>query len=420
MEGVVVVRDNDFVGVAAPTAFLAEQALEAIADDREVGDRARTRRATSFTTTSASTPEAACPTNPFADEVAKAAKSLKQTYHVAYVQHCPMEPRAAVAEWEDGKLTVWTGSQVPFGVKAELVRAFGLPEDRVRVIIPDFGGGFGGKHSGECAVEAARLAKEAGKPVRLVWTRAEEFTWAQFRPAGVIDAEASLDESGRLTSWHFVNINSGAAGSPDAVSGRARTQARYVESTPPLRHGSYRALAATANTFARECFMDELAALAGTRPARIPPRPPRSRPAPGRPRGGRPAVRLGEPIEEEGARTSASAWPAGPTRARSSPPASRSRVDRDKGSIARPPTSARPTSAARSSTRPTCSSRSKGALIMGLGPALCEEMTFESGAITQRLVRRLPGPPVRRRARARHPPARPARPPLRRRGRDAR
>jgi isoquinoline 1-oxidoreductase len=113
-----------------------------------------------------------------------------------------MEPRAAVAEWADGRLTVWTASQQPFGVRGELARAFRLTDDRVRVIIPDFGGGFGGKHSGECAVEAARLAKAAGAPVRLQWTRAEEFTWAVFRPAAVIDVEASLDESGRLTSWH--------------------------------------------------------------------------------------------------------------------------------------------------------------------------------------------------------------------------
>jgi isoquinoline 1-oxidoreductase len=176
-----------------------------------------------------------------------------------------MEPRAALADWEGGKLTVRTGSQVPFGVKSELIRAFGIPADRVRVIIPDFGGGFGGKHSGECAVEAARLAKEAGNPVRLVWTRAEEFTWAQFRPAGVIEAEASLDESGKLSSWYYININSGPqeVRSPYKV---AKAQASYVESSPPMRHGSYRALAATANTFGRECFMDEMAALAGTDP----------------------------------------------------------------------------------------------------------------------------------------------------------
>src|SRR5206468_1769756 len=141
------------------------------------------------------------PKNSFADEMAKAPRKLQQSYDVAYVQHCPMEPRAAVAEWDDGKLTVWTGSQVPFGVKGELVRSFGLADDRVRVIVPDFGGGFGGKHSGECAVEAARLARAAGKPVSLRWTREEEFTWAYFRPAAVIDPEATLSADGALSSW---------------------------------------------------------------------------------------------------------------------------------------------------------------------------------------------------------------------------
>ncbi|MGE3822095.1 MAG: molybdopterin cofactor-binding domain-containing protein, partial [Isosphaeraceae bacterium] len=142
---------------------------------------------------------------------------------------------------------------------------FGLSDDRVRVIIPDFGGGFGGKHSGECAVEAARLARAAGKPVRLVWTRAEEFTWAQFRPAAVIDAEASLDADGNLTSWFFINVNSGAneIQTPYRVP---RNRGVFVPSEPPLRHGSYRALATTANTFGRECFMDELAAAAGRDP----------------------------------------------------------------------------------------------------------------------------------------------------------
>jgi isoquinoline 1-oxidoreductase subunit beta len=264
IDGVVALRDNDFVGVTAPTTFLAEQAIEAIAATAkwETAPHPSSHELYDYLRKNA---RGGVPSNPFAEDVSKARKSLKQSYHVAYVQHCPMEPRAAVAEWADGKLTVWTGSQVPFGVKGELVRAFAMPEDRVRVIIPDFGGGFGGKHSGECAVEAARLAREAGKPVRLVWTRAEEFTWALFRPAGVIDAEASLDDSGKLTTWHYLNVNSGGqeVQSPYRVP---KKQARYVESSPPLRHGSYRALAATANTFGRECFMDEMATLAGTDP----------------------------------------------------------------------------------------------------------------------------------------------------------
>jgi isoquinoline 1-oxidoreductase len=101
--------------------------------------------------------------------------------------------------------------------------------------------------------------------VSLRWTRREEFTWAYFRPAAVIEAEASLDGEGKLTSWHFISINpGGAAVDTPYRAGKARSQA--VSSNPPLRQGSYRALAATANNFARECFMDELAGAAGQDP----------------------------------------------------------------------------------------------------------------------------------------------------------
>ena len=209
--------------------------------------------------------EGGLPRNPFPEEIAKAHKVLRQTYHVAYVQHAPLETRVAVAEWQDGRLSVWTGTQNPFGTREELARAFGLPSDRVRVVVPDFGSGFGGKHTGEAAVEAAQLARAAGRPVSLQWTREEEFTWAYFRPAGVIEIEAGLDEKGAATFWHFVNINSGASAMETPYRmGKARS--RSVRSAPPLRQGSYRGLAATANTFAREAFMDELAAAAGADP----------------------------------------------------------------------------------------------------------------------------------------------------------
>jgi isoquinoline 1-oxidoreductase len=177
-----------------------------------------------------------------------------------------METRAAVAEWtDDGKLTVWTGTQNPFGVRGELARAFSIGEEKIRVVVPDFGGGFGGKHSGECAVECARLAKGAKKPVSLHWRRPEEFTWAYFRPGGVIAIDAGLAADGSIAAWHQVNVNSGpsAVETPYKVGkGKGET----VGSEPPLRHGSYRALASTANVFARECAMDELARLAGKDP----------------------------------------------------------------------------------------------------------------------------------------------------------
>jgi isoquinoline 1-oxidoreductase subunit beta len=264
MSGVTVAQDDAFVGVIAPTSFLAETALDAISKTAkwETVSQPSSKELFDYLKQHA---EGGVPANPFADELPQAAKVLRQSYHVAYAQHAPLEPRAAVAEWKDGQLTVWTATQNPFGVRGELARAFHISEDKVRVIVPDFGGGFGGKHTGETAVEAARLAQAAGKPVSLRWTREEEFTWAYFRPAGAIEIEASLDKDGKLTSWHYLNINSGPAGveSPYRIG---KNQSRSVNSKPPLRHGSYRGLAATANNFAREGFMDELAAAAGIDP----------------------------------------------------------------------------------------------------------------------------------------------------------
>ena len=170
-----------------------------------------------------------------------------------------------MAEWKDGKLTVWTGTQRPFGVRGELTAAFGLPEDRVRVIVPDTGAGYGGKHSGEAAVEAARLAREAGRPVKLVWTREEEFTWAYFRPAGVIEIKAGASKDGTLTAWEFHNYNSGGSGIQNPYTAPNQLVA-FHQSHSPLRQGSYRALASTANHFARESHIDELARMIGMDP----------------------------------------------------------------------------------------------------------------------------------------------------------
>jgi len=264
MKDVAVAQSDGFVGVAGPTSFQAEDASDALS---------KTAKWDSVTLPSSKElfdylkqyAEGGVPANPFADEIAKAAKVVRQNYNVAYAQHAPLEPRAAVAEWNDGLLTVWTGTQNPFGVRRELAGAFHLSEERVHVIVPDFGAGFGGKHTGEVAVEAARLAQAAGKPVSLRWTREEEFTWAYFRPAAAIEIEASLDADGKLTSWHFININSGNA-AVDTPYRVGSDRSRYVPSKPFLRHGSYRGLAATANNFARECFMDELAAAAGADP----------------------------------------------------------------------------------------------------------------------------------------------------------
>ena len=259
-----VVHDEQFAGVAAPDSFVAQRALDALAKTAKWERAPHPSSKELFAHLKQHTREP-IPANPFSEEIAQAKQVLRQTYHVAYAQHAPLEPRAAVAEWDGAKLTVWTGTQNPFGCRNELARAFHIPAESVRVIVPDFGSGYGGKHTGEAGVEAARLAQGTGRPVSLRWTREEEFTWAYFRPAAVIEIEASLDAQDKLTSWHFININSG--GSAMETPYRAgKNNSHFINSDPPLRQGSYRALAATANTFAREGFMDELAAAAKADP----------------------------------------------------------------------------------------------------------------------------------------------------------
>jgi nicotinate dehydrogenase subunit B len=262
MAGVTVVRDGDFLGVVAGDRITARRAAGAI---RAAWDAPRQiSEADLFSHLRAARGEEESErsdqyaTGSVDEGHAQAQKTLSQSYTVAYIAHVPLEPRAAVAEWRDGALTVWTGTQRPFAVRQELAEALHVPETSVRVIVPDTGSAYGGKHTGEAAVEAARLARGAGKAVKLVWTREEEFTWAYFRPAGVIDVKSGVKSDGTLLFWEFDNYNSGPAAmlTPYEVP---HQRIRFHPADTPLRQGSYRSLAAAANHFARESHMDELA-----------------------------------------------------------------------------------------------------------------------------------------------------------------
>jgi isoquinoline 1-oxidoreductase len=267
MAGVVAFRDGNFVGCIAETSHRARQAVAAIENTASwqrpphpsSKDLFAYLKKTAVTETSGRQAPRIFEKGSVTAANASAKQVLRAAYEVSYVQHAPMEPRAAVAEWRDGRLTVWTGTQQPARVRRELADAFHIPEERVRLIVPDTGGGFGGKHSGEVAVEAARLAKAAGHPVSLRWTREEEFTWAYFRPAGLIETSAGVGADGRLLSWEFTNYNSGASALQSAYEIEHKRE-QFVYCNSPLREGSYRALASTANNFARESFMDEIAA----------------------------------------------------------------------------------------------------------------------------------------------------------------
>ena len=266
LPNVKVVHDGNFVGVAAPSPEAADNALELLQAQWNApaqvseGDLFHELQTNIDNNASGFGGRA----NHDVGDVDKALSALKlaskQTYTVAYIAHAPLEPRAAVAEWNGDKLTVWTGTQRPFAVREELASSFHLSLNQVHVMVPDTGSAYGGKHTGEVAVEAARLARAAGKPVKLVWTREEEFTWAYFRPAGVIEVRGGVKDDGTIVAWEFHNYNSGpsAMGTPYNIPNQ---RIAFHPSHSPLRQGSYRGLAATANHFARETHMDLLALL---------------------------------------------------------------------------------------------------------------------------------------------------------------
>ena len=269
LPGVTVVRDGTFIGVVAPNDRAARAAAAAVGVEWTTPPAQPTsesvfdhfKRAASTAGASAGgggrggRPRV---TGDVARARAASALVVEASYRIPYIAHVPLEPRAAVAEWADGKVTVWTGTQRPFGVRSEVAAAFGLAEDRVRVIVPDMGSGYGGKHTGEQAIEAARLARAVGRPVKVVYDRDEEFSWGYLRPAGLIEAAAGVDGDGRLTFWEFDNWNSGTAGldTPYVVPNQ---RVAFHATDSPLRQGSYRGLAATANHYVREMHMDAVA-----------------------------------------------------------------------------------------------------------------------------------------------------------------
>jgi nicotinate dehydrogenase subunit B len=267
--GAVIVREGDFVGVATATASEAGAVLEVIratwhptpqpgeaeieaylrshpqegdawdADERILGDADRA--------------------------LASAPVSLEMTYRSAYIAHVPLETHCAIAEWEGARVTVWVGTQTPFRVRDELAKAFSMPVEDVRVIVPPTGSGFGGKHGGEISLAAARLAQGAQRPVRLAYTREEEFRWGYLRPTAIIDVRVGAEKDGKLLAWVFHNVNAGSA----ALFPPYRIPHQKVDnelSHSPLPQGSYRSLAAAGNNFARESAIDELAHRVGVDP----------------------------------------------------------------------------------------------------------------------------------------------------------
>ena len=196
----------------------------------------------------------------------------RHTYLDGYVAHAPLETHTAVAEIVDGRCTIWASTQTPFRLQTEAAEALGWPEDKVRVVPPFVGGGFGGKSANRQAIEAARLAKRTGRPVQVAWSRAEEFFYDTFRPAAVVKIDAGVGEGGRITYWDYKTYFAGSRGADHFYDiQHHRTVAapggwRGGPGTHPFATGAWRAPGNNTNTFARESHIDILAVQAGIDP----------------------------------------------------------------------------------------------------------------------------------------------------------
>jgi isoquinoline 1-oxidoreductase len=192
---------------------------------------------------------------------------IESEFYNSYVAHAPMEPHTALGFMEGDKVVVRASTQTPFGTQDGIARELGLGLDKVRVIPPFLGGGFGGKSAFRQAIEAARLAKLTGKPIMVQWTRKEEFFYDNFRPAAVVKIASGANSAGKITAWDFKEYFAGSRGSdtiydvPDA-----KTTSFSARDVHPFGTGAWRAPANNTNTYARESQIDMMAAKLGIDP----------------------------------------------------------------------------------------------------------------------------------------------------------
>jgi isoquinoline 1-oxidoreductase len=274
IEGVQVIQDGDLIAVLHQHPDVAQEALAKIkaqydrpapnVDDKTIFDHLLKAAPPGHTVAQEGNLE----------EGQKAARFVVgEKYLNSYVSHAAIEPHTALAKIEGGKATVWASTQTPFALKQEAASLLGFPPQNVRVITPFVGGGFGGKSSGQQASEAVRLAKLAGRPVQVEWTRAEEFFYDTFRPAAIVTIKAGVSESGLISFWDYAEYFAGDRGAAQFYNiPHHQTVAHDFgygappQGAHPFGVGPWRAPGNNTNTFARESHIDRLAAQAGMDP----------------------------------------------------------------------------------------------------------------------------------------------------------
>jgi carbon-monoxide dehydrogenase large subunit len=218
---------------------------------------------------------------------ARAAVRIRERFDHGRCAAVPLEPRGIVARWDEGRLTVWTGTQAPFIHRTALARALGLAETSVRVIVPDTGGGFGQKmHVMPEDLAVAALARAVGRPVKWTETRRENLAAASHAREARVDLEAAADAAGVLLGLRAHVVSDAGAyhihpatqaleplGTSAILPGPYRTPTYAYEcvavatNKPPL--GAYRGVGMAFGAFVMERMLDLLADRLGLDPAEI-------------------------------------------------------------------------------------------------------------------------------------------------------
>ncbi|MFY9151902.1 MAG: molybdopterin cofactor-binding domain-containing protein [Prolixibacteraceae bacterium] len=196
--------------------------------------------------------------------------TVESEYHDGYKAHAPMETHTATVQFEGDKLIVWASTQTPFGARQDLAKKFDMPLEKVHIKQVLVGGGFGGKIYGDQIIEAAQLAKKAGVPVQLAWTRKEEFMYDKFRTAAVMQIKAGVKKDGKIIAWKYQIYCAGSRGVNDFYGIPNLRSALYDKrNIHPFGTGAWRAPGNNSSTFARESHIDVLADKIGMDPLEL-------------------------------------------------------------------------------------------------------------------------------------------------------
>ena len=252
---VAVLRDGSFVGVLAEREEIALKALAALQQGAAWREAETLPDASALGEWLTAQPsETQLIAERGISATASAARTHRARYTRPYLAHASIAPSCALAQWNAGRLHVWSHSQGIYNLRADLALALALPPEHIVVEHVEGAGCYGHNGADDAAFDAALLARAAGgRPVRLQWTRADELSWAPFGPAMTVEIEADLDAAGAILAWRHEIWSNGHSSRPGRARRRRCSQPPNSNSHPSARSRSTPRLRRAAAPTATPC-----------------------------------------------------------------------------------------------------------------------------------------------------------------------